>query len=58
MTHQEFNSIYYQFTKNERGIKLNETIRTNGYELKEFLEFAVQKVLQNQVSQFHLNFDE
>jgi hypothetical protein len=50
MTHQEFNHIYYKFTKNERGIRLHDPIETNGYELKEFLEFAI-KLRETQVDQ-------
>jgi hypothetical protein len=45
MTYQEFNHIYYKFTKNKKGIKPNDSIKTNGYELKEFVEFALQKAL-------------
>ena len=45
MTHQEFNNIYYQFTSDEKGIKPYDTLKTSGYELKEFVEFAVKKTL-------------
>lgn len=44
MTHQEFNNIYYLFTKNEKGIKPTDVIKTNGSELKEFVEFALNKL--------------
>lgn len=44
MTHQEFNCMYYRFTKNERGIRLKDQITTNGYELKEFVEFVLSKM--------------
>ncbi len=43
MTYQEFNHIYYTFTNNEKGIKPQDQIRTTGYELKEFLEHAIDK---------------
>ncbi len=44
MTHQEFNNIYYSFTGNERGIKPYDRLKTTGYELKEFVEFAIKKL--------------
>ena len=56
MTHQEFNNIYYSFTGNERGIKPYDRLKTTGYELKEFLEFAMKKLQRdssnNQVQMF------
>jgi len=47
MTHQEFNHIYYLFTNNEKGIKPYDKLKTTGYELKEFVEFAVNRVLRD-----------
>ena len=47
MTYQEFNHIYYRFTKNEKGIKPTDHISTTGYELKEFVDFAIQKMSEN-----------
>lgn len=44
MTYQEFNNIYYLFTKNKRGIRPWEQLRTTGDELKEFIEFAIKKI--------------
>ena len=45
MTHQEFNNIYYLFTGNKKGIKPYEQLKTTGYELKEFVDFAIKKKL-------------
>ena len=47
MTYQEFNNIYYLFTNNKKGIKPYDRLKTTGDELKEFLEFAINK-LQNE----------
>lgn len=47
MTYQEFNHIYYTFTKNQRGIKPQDKIHTTGYELKEFLDYAIEKHYQD-----------
>ncbi len=55
MTYQEFNNIYYTFTKNKKGIQPNDSIRTNGYELKEFIEHALSKISE-QKKQIPLNF--
>lgn len=55
MTYQEFNHIYYKFTKSDKGIKPFDSIKTNGYELKEFVEFAMQKTAEQQNQQ--LTFD-
>ncbi len=60
MTYQEFNHIYYKFTKSEKGIKPLDTITTNGYELKEFVEFALEITLRQnnqQLSFDSFNFD-
>lgn len=43
MTHQNFNNIFVTFTKNKRGIRLHEKFLISGYELKEFLEYALEK---------------
>ncbi len=45
MSHQEFNNIYYLFTKDKKGIRPQDTINTTGYELKEFIEFALERIL-------------
>ena len=55
MTHQDFNDIYYAFTKNEKGIKPHDRITTTGFELKEFIEFAVNK-LNRREDQAKFNF--
>lgn len=55
MTYQEFNHIYYKFTQSSKGIKPMDRITTSGYELKEFVEFAMQKAAAEQNSQ--LTFD-
>ena len=47
MTYQEFNHIYYKFTKNNRGIRPQDRIQTTGYELKEFLDYAIKKHEEN-----------
>ena len=44
MTHQEFNHIYYLFTRNKNGIKPSDRITTTGRELKEFIEFTITKL--------------
>ncbi len=48
MTYQEFNHIYFKFTKNSKGIKPQDRIQTTGYELKEFLDYAIEKHLNSQ----------
>ncbi len=57
MTYQEFNNIYYLFTKEKRGVKPWDRLNTTGDELKEFVEFAIKK-LQNDAdrnqTQMHL----
>lgn len=55
MTHQEFNHIYYKFTNSKQGIRPMDRITTSGYELKEFVEFAMQNLQQSQNQQ--LSFD-
>ncbi len=55
MTYQEFNHIYYSYTKSKRGIRPMDQITTNGYELKEFLEFALKKIEIN-TNQIDLDF--
>lgn len=56
MTYQEFNHIYFKFTKNEKGIRPQDRIHTTGYELKEFLDYAIEKYhesqIQNQLAAF------
>jgi len=47
MTHQEFNYIYFAFTKDKRGVKPQDQIITTGSKLKEFLEYAIEKHLDN-----------
>ncbi len=56
MTYQEFNHIYYIFTQNPKGIKPMDKITTNGYELKEFVEFAIKKLSEDKNSQMIFNF--
>lgn len=51
MTYQEFNHIYYKFTKSNKGIKPMDRITTNGYELKEFVEFAMNNLHETRNSQ-------
>lgn len=50
MTYQDFNHIYYTFTKNRNGIRGQDRIQLTGYELKEFIEYAIEKYakMQNQ----------
>lgn len=55
MTYQEFNHIYYKFTKSNKGIKPMDKITTNGYELKEFIEFAMHNIRESRNQQ--LTFD-
>ena len=55
MTYQEFNHIYYKFTQSSKGIRPMDRITTSGYELKEFVEFAMQNVRDSQSQQ--LSFD-
>ncbi len=58
MTYQEFNHIYYKFTQSSKGIKPMDKITTSGYELKEFVEFAIRKTTpqDNQLTFDALNF--
>lgn len=46
MTYQDFNYIYYRFTKNKRGIRPYDRISTDGYELKEFVELAIDILVE------------
>ncbi len=55
MTYQEFNHIYFKFTKNRKGIRPMDRITTNGYELKEFVEFAMNNMYEARNGQ--LSFD-
>ncbi|MEQ6124969.1 hypothetical protein AAON49_12240 [Pseudotenacibaculum sp. MALMAid0570] len=41
MTNQEFNHIFNKYTKNKNGIKLKDKIVLTGYELKDFVGFAI-----------------
>lgn len=52
MTYQEFNHIYYKFTQSRRGIKPMDKITTSGYELKEFVEFALKNLNRERSQQF------
>ena len=54
MTYQEFNHIYYKFTNSSKGIKPMDRITTNGYELKEFVEFAMINIRNEKDSQIPL----
>ena len=54
MTYQDFNNIYYTFTKNEKGIRPHDKITTTGFELKEFIEHAIRKMNSNN-DQMNLN---
>lgn len=51
MTHQDFNTIFYRFTGNKRGIRPTDHLKTTGEELKDFVEFAIQQIemTKNQV---------
>lgn len=55
MTYQEFNHIYYKFTKKHKGIRPMDKITTNGYELKEFLEFAMENMRKQKDNQLLFN---
>lgn len=55
MTYQEFNHIYYKFTNSPKGIKPMDKITTNGYELKEFIEFAMRNIRSEKDTQISLN---
>jgi hypothetical protein len=55
MTYQDFNHIYYTFTKNEKGIRPYDKITTTGDELKEFLEHAMRKINTTSTNQLDLN---
>ena len=55
MTYQEFNHIYYKFTQSPKGIKPMDKITTNGYELKEFVEFAIKNLKRDQDQQMLIN---
>lgn len=56
MTHQEFNYLYYKFTKNKKGIKPYDRISTTGCELKEFLEYSIKEIHFIKQQQAELNF--
>ena len=56
MTEQEFNSIYYTFTKDKSGIRPGNNINVSGRELKEFVEHAIQSHLEKNNSQIILEF--
>ena len=43
MTHQEFNYIFYKYSSNKKGIKLKDKLILTGYELKDFLDFAIEQ---------------
>lgn len=43
MTHQEFNHIFYKYTNNKKGIKPKDKFIITGVELKDFLDFAIEK---------------
>ena len=55
MTYQEFNHIYFLFTKNKKGIRHNDKISTTGDELKTFVEFAMNKISKDK-NQFEMDF--
>lgn len=55
MTYQEFNHIYYKFTKSPKGIRPMDQITTSGFELKEFVEFALQNVQLEKNQQMTFN---
>ena len=41
MTHQEFNHIYYTYTKDEKGLRYTSKFTLTGEELKDFVEHAI-----------------
>lgn len=51
MTYQEFNHIYFKFTQDKKGVRPYDSIQTTGYELKEFLDFAIEKHLASETQQ-------
>ena len=55
MTYQEFNHIYYKFTKSPQGIKPMDKVTTNGFELKQFVEFALENLSQDRNQQMTFN---
>ena len=55
MTYQEFNHIYYKFTKSPKGIRPMDQITTNGFELKQFVEFAMENLQRSKNNQMTLN---
>ena len=42
MTFQEFNHLYYKFTKDKKGVKPYSQLSVSGEELKKFLEFSME----------------
>ena len=44
MTYQDFNHIYYTFTRNKRGVKPYDKLTMTGDELKSFLEHGIKKI--------------
>ncbi len=51
MTHQEFNHIYYKYTQNKKGLRPVDTLIITGFELKEFLDFAIEQFIQENKNQ-------
>lgn len=42
MTYEDFNFLYIKFTGNTNGIKLTDTVHSDGQEIKKFLELAIK----------------
>lgn len=43
MTTQEFNHLFYKYTGNKKGIRLKDKLILTGFELKEFVDFAIEQ---------------
>lgn len=57
MTHQDFNHLFYLFTKNKSGIKPNSKYSMTGRELQNFVQFCLEHQIQEQLkAQTILNF--
>ena len=51
MTHQEFNHLFYKHTKSKKGIKPMDTFLITGFELKEFVDFAIEQFIEEKKNQ-------
>ena len=50
---QEFNNIYYHFTKNKKGIRPHDLLKIRGDELHEFVDFAIRRFLRDHNNQIN-----